>query len=258
MLTAEGKRLVDEYLNWLKEGFHLESLGSHMLISTPFLDPHNDEIEIFVEKHGEQFKLTDDGYTISDLASMGLEINSPKRIAHVKQIVGSFGVRWEDGELSVNTNARDFPQKKHNLIQAILAVHDLSVMGQSHVLQFFQEDVAAFLTEKSIPYFSSIKFSGKSGFDHRFDFAFPKMGSRPEASMQAINNLTRDVATSVAFAVHDVQLQRGNEADFMSYAIINDREFAPADDHLDALRAYGIKPYLWSSRGTLAEELVRN
>ena len=258
MLTAEGKRLIDEYLTWLKESFHLEATGSHVLISTPFLDPHNDEIQIFVEKHGEQFKLSDDGYTISDLASMGLEINSPKRVAHVRQIVGSFGVRWEDGELSVNTSARDFPQKKHNLIQAILAVHDLSVMGQSHVLQFFQEDVEAFLIDKSIPYFPGIKLPGKSGFDHRFDFAFPKTGSRPESSMQAINNLTRDVATSLAFAVHDVRQQRGGEADFVSYAIVNDRESAPADDHLDALRAYGIKPYLWSNRESLVEELVLN
>lgn len=74
-------------------------------------------------------------------------------------------------------------------------------MGQTHVLQFFEEDVANFLRE------------------HRISF------SRPESVMQAVNALTRDLATSVAFAVNDVRLQRGNDR-FAAYAVINDRDAA--------------------------------
>lgn len=254
MLAAEGKRLIDDYLSWLKEGFHLEETDSHVLISTPFLDPHNDEIQIFVQREGEHLHLTDDGYTLTDLADMGLEINTDKRQAHVRQIVNGFGVRLEDGgRLAVTATPRDFPQKKHNLIQAILAVHDLAVMGQTHVLQFFEEDVAAFLHERGIPFFRSIKLPGRSGFDHTFDFAFPQMGKRPESVMQAVNSLTRDLATSVAFAVNDVRLQRGGREDFASYAIINDRDAKPSDEHLDALRAYGIKALTWSQRSGLVD-----
>jgi hypothetical protein len=71
--------------------------------------------------------------------------------------------------------------------------------------------------------------------------------------MQAVNALTRDLATSVAFAVNDVRLQRGNDR-FAAYAIINDREGKPSSDHVDALRAYGIKPLLWSQREALITE----
>ena len=173
MLATEGKHLIDQYLAWLKEGFHLESTDSYTLISTPFLDPHNDEIQIFIEKQGDSIRLTDDGYTLSDLGDMGLEINTEKRDAHVRQILNGFGVRLdENGQLAVVTTPRDFPQKKHNLIQAILAIHDLAVMGQTHVLQFFDEDVAMFLREKQVPFFRTLKLSGRSGFDHNFDFAF--------------------------------------------------------------------------------------
>lgn len=122
MLAAEGKKLIDSYLAWLREGFHVESANDYTLISTPFLDPHNDEIQIFLEQDGETLRLTDDGYTISDLRSSGLEINTDKRTAHVEQILNGFGVRRDGDELVVTATPRDFPQKKHNLIQAILAV----------------------------------------------------------------------------------------------------------------------------------------
>lgn len=230
----------------------------YLKISTPFLDPHNDEIEIYVQKSGDQIKLTDDGYTIADLVSIGLEINTEKREAHVRQIVNGFGVKWEaDGQLTVTTTARDFPQKKHNLIQAILAVHDLSVMGQTHVMQFFEEDVAAFLQERNMAFIPGVKFPGKSGLDHHFDFAFPRSGRRPESVMQAANTLTRDFATSIAFAVNDVRLQRG-EKNFVAHAIINDRDANPSEDNLNALRAYGVTPYRWSQRESLIVDFSSN
>jgi hypothetical protein len=258
MLAEEGKRLVANYLNWLKEGFSLNEGGGHLSITTPFLDPHNDEIEIFVEKEGDNIKLSDDGYTISDLKANGLEINTAKRELHVKQIANGFGVKWEaDGQLSVITTPKDFPQKKHNLIQAILAIHDLMVMGQTHVAQFFEEDVRAFLDDKNIPYVTDVKLSGRSGFDHRFSFVLPKTKARPQAILHVINTLTRDLATSVAFAVHDVRIQREN-GDLTAFTIINDRDTRPSDDHIDALRAYNVTPIKWSDREILASALSLN
>lgn len=254
MLAAEGKRLIDGYLSWLKEGFHFEADSGYTLISTPFLDPHNDEIQIFIDKQGDSIRLTDDGYTIGDLRDMGLEINTEKREVHVRQILNGFGVRLEDrDQLVVTATERDFPQKKHSLIQAILAIHDLAVMGQTHVLGFFEEDVASFLREHQVSFVPDVKLAGRSGFDHKFNFIFPAGGKRPESVMQAANVLTRDLATSIAFAVNDVRLQRGHDR-FAAYAMINDREVKPSADHLDALRAYGIKPILWAQRDALVVE----
>ena len=247
MLVTEGKRLIEDYLAWLREGFHLESGDGYTLLSTPFLDPHNDEIQIFLEKQGENLRLTDDGYTIADLNDAGLEINTDKRAAHVRQILNGFGVRLDGDELAVTATPRDLPQKKHNLIQAILAVHDLTVMGQAQVLQFFAEDVAKFLHEKGVPFFRGLKLSGRSGFDHHFDFGLPNMRGQPERILQAINLLTRDNAASVAFAVNDVRLLRGDDA-LGAFVMINDRDAKPSDDYLDALLAYRIRPFAWSQR----------
>ena len=255
MLAAEGKRLIDQYLAWLRESFEFEQGDGYSLINTPFLDPHNDEIQIFVEKNGDVFRLSDDGYTLSDLQDMGLEINTEKRQAHLQQILNGFGVRLDDGVLAVTTSGRDFPQKKHNLIQAILAMHDLAVMGQEQVLQFFVEDVALFLRERGVPFFRGLKVAGKSGFDHHFDFGIPALDGKPESVLQAINSLTRDLATSVAFAVNDVRLLRGPEA-LGAFAVMNDREGRPSEDYLDALHAYGIRTFTWQQREMLIAEVA--
>lgn len=257
MLAIEGQQLINSYLAWLNEGFRHESGDGHTMITTPFLDPHNDEIQIFIERKNGSLRLTDDGYTISDLRGSGLEINTEKRLAHIQQILNGFGVHQEQDELYVTTTPRDYPQKKHNLLQAILAVHDLTVMGQTHVLQFFEEDVAAFLNENSIPFFRGLKLSGKSGFDHHFDFGLPAIRQRHEGIIQAFNSLSREQATSIAFAVNDVRLVRG-KGNFDAYAIINDRENRPTDDYIDALRAYGIKPFFWNDRNALLKDVGSN
>jgi hypothetical protein len=257
MLAAEGKKLIDRYVTWLKQGYEVETGSGYTLISTPFLDPHNDELQIFLEQEGENLKLSDDGYTLADLRDSGLEINTPKRDAHVRQILNGFGVRQEGGELVVTATPRDFPQKKHSLIQAMLAIHDLSVMGQAQVLQFFEEDVARYLQEKQVPVVRNIKLPGRSGFDHLFNFVAPAQRTRRETVLQAINHLSRDFAMSVAFAVNDVRLLRGADS-FGATAIINDAETRPADEFLDALRAYGIKPFVWSNRDSLVAEFGSN
>jgi hypothetical protein len=81
----------------------------------------------------------------------------------------------------------------------MLAVNDMFVMGEEHVLSLFEEDVAAFLEANRSPVFPDFKLSGRSGFDHKFDFGLPKTQRKPQRVVQAINHLTKDQALSFAF-----------------------------------------------------------
>jgi hypothetical protein len=118
MNRTECEHLISEYLRWLKDGLRVSELEGSCRIATPFVDRHYDAIEIFVEKHNGNLLLTDDGYTISDLRSSGMAFNTDKRKAHLAAILNGFGVRLESEELPVHATAQDFPQKKHNLVQA--------------------------------------------------------------------------------------------------------------------------------------------
>lgn len=124
MTRTECQRLVDEYIRWLKENLKVTELDGSCQISTPFLDRHNDAIAIHVEKRDGSLRLTDDGYTIRDLRASGMEFTTEKRKAHLAAVLNGFDVRLEHDEIYVAGSAEDFPQKKHNLVQAILAVND--------------------------------------------------------------------------------------------------------------------------------------
>ena len=246
MRKNECERLIAEYLSWLKQGLRVNELESGCQISTPFLDRHNDGIEIYVEKRNGGMVLTDDGYTIADLEATGMHFESDKRKAHLQSILNGFGVRLENNEVLVAASPQDFPQKKHALVQAILSINDMFVMAEEHPLNLFKEDVSHFLEQNAIPFFPDFKLSGRSGFDHKFDFGLPKTAKKPQRVLQAINALGKDQATSFAFAVADVRLIRTDS--LQAFTFLNDVEHPVKEDNLAAVRAYDIQPLFWSQR----------
>jgi hypothetical protein len=246
MKKNECERLIAEYLGWLKQGLRVNELEACCQISTPFLDRHNDEIEIYVEKRSGGIVLTDDGYTIADLEATGMSFETEKRKAHLQSILNGFGVRLENKEVLVAASPHDFPQKKHALVQAILSINDMFVMAEEHVLSLFKEDVARFLEQNAIPFFPDFKLSGRSGFDHKFDFGLPKTAKKPHRVLQAINVLGKDQATSLAFAVADVRVLRTDP--LQAFTFLNDVEHPVKEDNIAAIRAYDIQPLFWSHR----------
>ena len=130
-MIQQLENLMNEYTRWLKDKTVVKQVdNSHWVeITTPFLDRHNDCLQIYVREDGDGFILTDDGYTISDLISSGY---SPDNLEHRKLLnttLAGFGVKMnEKQELFVNATRKNFPQKKHNLIQAMLVASNLFVV----------------------------------------------------------------------------------------------------------------------------------
>src|SRR5690606_36005709 len=141
---------------------------------TPFLDRHNDCLRIYAHREAEGYVLSDGGYIIDDLTISGCALDTPKRQDLLKVTLAGFGVVSERGELRIKATADNFALKKHNLIQALLALNDLCYLAQPYVASIFLEDVAAWLEEHDVRFVPSTEFTGKSGFDHIFDFAVPK------------------------------------------------------------------------------------
>lgn len=254
MRTAEATTLVDDYLRWLRENLRPAEVPGGVVIATPFLDRHSDEIEIFIEKSNGSFRMSDDGATVADLRAGGVELTKGARREQLVRILNGYGVELEGDTLSVKATPAEFAQKKHNLLQAILAVDDLHVTATEQVFQFFREDVEQFLRSQEIPLFRDVKLSGKSGLDHHFDIGLPSDSRHPERVLKAINTLRRDTAMSFAFSVEDVRNVRGHDA-LGAFAVVNDSEHPPASEHLNALKNYGVVPILWSSRAQ-ARDLI--
>ena len=104
------------------------------------------------------------------------------------------------------------------------------------------------------PVHPKVKFTGKSGYDHLFDFVIPKSRKQPERIVQTINRPNRDTAQAVAFSWIDTKEVR--PPDSKTYAILNDSEESIPAAVTDALKNYGLTPIGWSERDQVLEELA--
>lgn len=254
MNTIACADLVTAYTEWLRKKITLHDSGGICEITTPFLDRHNDHIQIFVKKDKDVLVLSDDGYTISDLRMSGCDFNSEKRKRILQTILNGFGIKLANDELTVETQVKNFPQKKHNLLQAILAVNDMFVLAKANVASLFKEDVETFLRQNDIRFIPSLKFSGKSGYDHYLDFVIPASKKKPERVLKAINKPSRPNVSSLIFSWSDIKEVRS--PDSIAYGILNDADSKINPDIPGALEAYGIVPLLWSKRDDYVRELV--
>src|SRR5580658_9728458 len=192
MSVPEIEKLLNDYRAWLLDKTTLRQVdGDWVEVTTPYLDRHNDALQIYVRAENSGYVLTDDSYTIHDLEASGCNLHTEKRQDLLRMTLNGFGVRMNNEALEVHASPENFPARKHNLIQAILAVNDLFYLAQPVVESLFFEDVIAWLDASDIRYTPKVKFTGISGFDHLFDFVIPKSASKqPERIMQAINSQT--------------------------------------------------------------------
>lgn len=210
MNRQECEQLVDAYVGWLRNGLSVEKLEEACELTTPFLDRHNDHLQIYAVKHNGKIVLSDDGYVLSDLRTSGLDLTTPKRKAVLEAILNGFGVRTDGKQILVDASQRNLGQRLHSLIQAMLAVNDMFVMAQPCVAGFFWEDVKAFLDQHDVRYSPRVKISGRSGFDHGIDFLIPKSRTRPERLIQAINAPSKNTIGTYLFALEDIRDARGD------------------------------------------------
>jgi hypothetical protein len=253
-MIEEIQRLLDAYHTWLKDKTVLRQIDEWIEITTPYLDRHNDYIQIYAKKTNGGFVLTDDGYTINDLEQSGCKLQSPKRQELLKMALNGFGVQQRDNALAVHASPDNFALRKHNLVQAMLAVNDMFYLAVPMVASLFYEDVVAWLDVHDVRYTPKVKFTGKTGYDHLFDFVIPKSRQQPERIIQTINRPSRDTAQAVVLSWIDTKEVRS--ADSRAYALLNDAEQAVSPSVLDALRSYDVRPVSWSQRESVREELA--
>ena len=253
-MTQEIQRLMDAYYAWLRDKSALRQIDEWVEITTPYLDRHNDYLQIYAKRKNGGFLLTDDGYTVDDLEQAGCKLDSHKRQDLLKMTLNGFGVQLDGKALQVHASPDNFALRKHNLVQAMLAVNDMFYLAVPWVASLFYEDVLAWLDIHEIRYTPKVKFPGKTGYDHLFDIVIPKSRQQPERIIQTINRPSRDTAQAVVLSWVDTKEVRAAES--RAYALLNDSEQAVSSAVIDALRSYDVRPVAWSQRETVLRELA--
>jgi hypothetical protein len=253
-MNQEINKLVNQYINWLKDKTVIKQINDYAEITTPYLDRHNDYLQIYAKKADGKFVLSDDGYVINDLKSSGCNLTGKKRQDLLNLTLNGFGVKLVGNVLTVEADATNFPLKKHNLVQAILSVNDLFYLAEPVTSSLFFENVESWLNGSDVRYTPNVKFTGKSGFDHQFEFVIPKSKVRPERMLHTMNSISRATAEKLAFSWFDTKSTHSPDA--TAYALVNDTKKAPQESVLEALKNYEVQPILWSQRESIVRDLV--
>ena len=253
MNLSEIKALSKNFLQWLESNFLPFEKNDQFALSTPFLDPFNDGIEIYVQKIGEQFIFHDAGKTLDNLLDIGIQIeNSERRKNIIHNALAGTGVFFNNGRLEINTNKENQAQRLHSLIGSILRLNDLWMTSAPRNLSDFFEIVKDFFDNHDILYTSNKSISGTT-IEHKIDFILP-MPKGKEKLIMLIPNLTLQSAKINAFTWLDLNaavqnsekiilindLFSNNENEFLSQKPIQ-------DNALSILRAYSDKQLLWST-----------
>jgi hypothetical protein len=253
-VIREIQQLLANYAEWLKDRTSIRQVEDWVEITTPFLDRHNDYVQIYAAREVRGFLLTDDGYTLADLERSGCKLDSEKRRSLLRTTLNGFGVQLADAALVVHASAENFAVRKHNLVQAILAVNDLFFLSMPVIASLFYEDVVTWLDLHDIRYTPHVKFTGKTGYDYMFDFVIPKSRREPERIVQTINRPAPDTAKALVLAWVDTKEVRPPASS--AYALLNDLEISVSPGVLDALRSYDVHPILWSERESIGPKFA--
>ncbi len=112
MILKECQDLITAYTNWLRQKITVEEINDFCEITTPFLDRHNDSLQIYVKRSNGGLLLTDDANTIRDLRMSGCEFNTEKRKLMLRTILNGFGIHLQGDELTAEGSGSKLSTEK--------------------------------------------------------------------------------------------------------------------------------------------------
>lgn len=246
--------ISSSYLRWLQEEITARMLAETCEITTPFLDRHNDYLQIYANKTDNEIRLTDGGSIIGGLQVSGVEINTPKRKEILDTTLNGLGVTLRGSALVATANEEDLGLKIQSLLQAMLSVDSMYMLAQRRVASVFREDVREFLSEHSIDFRERVELVGVSGFDHKIDFFVPRSDGSPDRLLDTISDPIHSKVGNHIFTLTDTRDAQTGEAE--AFAFLNDRDDEVPPSVVGALESYEIRPAFWSERDAVVPELM--
>lgn len=249
--------LAREYTDWLRARLSVFERGQAQVLTTPFLDPFNDGINLYMEPRDGELVLHDNGDTLDHLSCLGVKIeDSERRKNLIQRAIAGCAVDFTAGRLETVATAANLPQRAHFLLTAILRLNDLWMSAVPRGWTDFFALVAEFLDQHDVLYTPNVSIPGRT-VEHPIDFIIP-LPKRKERLIKLVGDPKPQTAKVISFTWLELREARP-EADRV--VVINDvrtpdpleeeseEEFRRVSDQTIAiLKGYSTGVYRWSER----------
>lgn len=254
--------IKDSYLNWIRENTNFsKGLNESVEISSPFLDSLSENIKLYIEPDSNQFKITDDGYTIWSLESFGVSF---RKGSHREKLLYSTIERHSvnldpiSKELYLFSDDKELGKSIHILLQSVLTISDLLRLDRKTVQNLFLEDVSQYFNSNHeiYDYFPDFEIQGKSKLMHRFDFLMT-VQNKQKKLVRLVNNLDQIQLERILLSWQDTSEQRAAKynQNLSMVALINDSQKEIPSKFHEAFIQYGIEPLGFSDKEKVKSSL---
>lgn len=257
METIEQK--MNEYFNWLKQSYKFSELDSSVEITTPFRNQINNYIRIYVDfLPDDSIILSDDGLTLNELDMSNINTNTKARNRIIQSILNQFNLTLKKGKIIAHVKNEGFAQSKHNLIQGILKIYDLTITSRNNVSSLFYEDVFNFLYEEEIGGTAEVSVAGESGIKYSIDYILPGTKSKPEKLINFANNLDFNKVTNDVYMYRDVKTNRPSRNNLLPRMLViaNDIDHPVNDKARQAAEHENLSILYWSDKEKIISSLT--
>lgn len=259
MVTNRTPDFAADYVAWLKDRVTQDIRGEECAVSTPFLDPFNDGIQIFIDARSAEIVLHDSGHTIDNLLTIGVSIeDSERRQALIRRALSGSPVEFTSGRLQTRATPSNFAQRAHFLLTAITRLNDLWMSAVPHTWTDFFQLVSEFLDERGVLYTSNVSLPGRT-VEHPIDFIIP-LPHKKERLIKLVAAPRPATAKLVSFTWLELAATRPQSE---RVAVINDTRMpdpfdaetdeqfrSVSDQTIAILQGYSTKVHRWSGRNT--------
>lgn len=254
--------IQNEYIKWIRDNtLFTNVLNETIELSSPFIDSINENIKLYIEPHNNRFKITDDGYTIWNLETLGSPIRKKsQRHYMLLSIIERYNISYDENnkELFIYAEEKELGQAIHSLLQGALSVSDLLQMNKKTIKNLFFEEVNTFFAENQDIYdpFPDIEIQGKSKLTHRFDYLM-NVKNKKKKLVRLINNIDQIQLERVLLSWQDTSQQRTRryKENLGMVVLVNDNNRPIPDKFDEAFRQYDIEPIEFSNKNAVKASL---
>lgn len=195
------ERMREQALSALPILFACQEEDGRLKITTPYLYPDGDYIDLYVVESPTGLYLTDLGETMGYLADHGISPRqSPKRRKIINDVLLTQGIELFRGELRAPlVDWERAAWTVTRLSQTIVQIGDLVFSLRLSALSTFKEEVEEYWIESRIPYDVDYLVVGGSGESYTVDFCIP-VPQRP-GLVETLSSQSRSYANTLVSRV---------------------------------------------------------
>ena len=242
---------------WLKTRLVTVTRGPSTILSTPFLDPFHDGIEIHFERTDGELMLHDAGKTLENLLELGIHIEkSERRQQIIEHAIAGCAVQFRDGKLQTFATQDSLPQRAHFLLTAISRMNDLWMSAAPRSAGDFFALVKEYLDERDVRYIANVPIPGRT-VDHPIDFVV-SLGKGKDRLIKLVGSPSLQAAKLVSFTWMEL---RDTRPESQRVVLLNDTSIPDAfsedsepqsrnvsEQTTAILKAYSDKVLTWGAR----------